>query len=76
MRLVGLFSVVAVVPAILVLILSALFFNVVVQNWFSDRVRVAVNHSCVVASTQDRLFEVDGEALCGEVCVDARGCSS
>lgn len=41
-----------------------------------DRLRVAVNHSCVVASTQDRLFEVNGDMQCGEVCVDARGRSS
>lgn len=41
-----------------------------------DRLRVAPNHSCVVASTQDRLVEVDGPDLRGTVSVDARGRSS
>lgn len=41
-----------------------------------DRLRIAVNHSCVVASTQDRLVLVDGAEVRGEVQVDARGRSS
>lgn len=56
-RLVGLFSVVAVAPAILVLVLSAVFFNVVVQNWFSDRVRVAVESSVRVSDAYLREHE-------------------
>ena len=44
-RLVGLFSIVAIVPAILAVVLAALFFNVTIQNWFSDRVRQAVESS-------------------------------
>jgi two-component system nitrogen regulation sensor histidine kinase NtrY len=56
-RLVGLFSVVAVAPAILVLVLSAMFFNVVVQNWFSDRVRIAVENSVRVSDAYLREHE-------------------
>lgn len=41
-----------------------------------DRLRVAPNHSCVVASTQDRLFLVDGADVRAELRVDARGRSS
>lgn len=48
-RMVGLFSVVAVAPAILVAIFSALFFNFGLQGWFSDRVRTAVMESVAVA---------------------------
>ncbi len=40
-----------------------------------DRVRILVNHSCVVVSTQTRLYEVDGPNLVGVLEVDARGCS-
>jgi two-component system nitrogen regulation sensor histidine kinase NtrY len=38
-RLVLLFSVVAVVPALLVAAFAALFFNLGIETWFSDRVR-------------------------------------
>lgn len=44
-RLVLLFGVVAVVPAILVAGFAALFFNLGIQSWFSDRVRTALEAS-------------------------------
>lgn len=48
-RLVALFAVVAVAPAILVAVFSAVIFNIGVQTWFSDRVSTAVNESLSVA---------------------------
>jgi len=48
-RLVRLFSVVAITPAILVAVLAALFFNLVVEAWFSERVRQAVESSVLVS---------------------------
>ncbi len=48
-RLVGLFSFVAITPAILVAVLAALFFNLVVESWFSERVREAVESSVLVS---------------------------
>ena len=48
-RLVALFSVVAVAPAIVVGIFSVLFFDLGVQAWFSDRVRTALEASTAVA---------------------------
>jgi two-component system nitrogen regulation sensor histidine kinase NtrY len=48
-RLVALFSGVAVGPAILVAAFSAVFFQIGVQSWFSERVRTAVNESLTVA---------------------------
>jgi two-component system, NtrC family, nitrogen regulation sensor histidine kinase NtrY len=48
-RLVGLFSVVAITPAILIAILAALFFNLVIESWFSERVRTAVESSVLVS---------------------------
>ncbi|MBY0335566.1 MAG: PAS domain-containing sensor histidine kinase [Acetobacteraceae bacterium] len=44
-RLVLLFSVVAVVPAMLLAGFAALFFNLGIQAWFSDRVRTALEAS-------------------------------
>lgn len=48
-RLVAVFSLLAVTPAILVAIFSAVFLHVGVQAWFSERVRTAVNESLAVA---------------------------
>src|SRR5690349_16761452 len=48
-RLVVLFSALAAAPAIVVAVFSALFFNLGVQSWFSDRVRVALRESMAVA---------------------------
>ena len=48
-RLAGLFSAVAVAPAILVALFSALFLNFGIESWFSDRVRTALDESLAVA---------------------------
>ena len=48
-RLVTLFSVVAVAPAIMVAVMAALFFNFEVKSWFNERVRAAVDNSVAVA---------------------------
>ncbi|MDZ5647863.1 PAS domain-containing sensor histidine kinase [Nitrospirillum sp. BR 11828] len=48
-RLVAVFSLLAVLPAIVMAAFSAFFFYLGVQSWFSDRVRTAVNESLVVA---------------------------
>ncbi|WP_247877916.1 PAS domain-containing sensor histidine kinase [Azospirillum sp. TSO22-1] len=49
-RLVAVFSLLAVAPAIVVAAFSAIFFYVGVQSWFSDKVRTAVHESLQVAS--------------------------
>ncbi|MBB6250381.1 sensor histidine kinase NtrY-like [Nitrospirillum iridis] len=48
-RLVAVFSLLAVMPAIVMAAFSAFFFYLGVQSWFSERVRTAVNESLVVA---------------------------
>ena len=48
-RLVALFSVIAVTPAIIVAVFSVLFFNLGLQAWFSTRVSTAVQESVAVA---------------------------
>lgn len=50
-RLVTLFSFVAVTPAILVAIFSALFLNHGLEVWFSERVNTALNQSLIVAKS-------------------------
>ncbi len=48
-RLVLMFSALAAAPAIVVAVFSALFFNLGVQAWFSDKVRSALGESLAVA---------------------------
>jgi len=48
-RIVVMFSLIAVTPAILVAVFSALFLNYGVNSWFNERVRTAVEASQVVA---------------------------
>ena len=48
-RLVTLFALIAVVPAILVAVFSAITINLGLETWFSNRVRQAVTNSVVVA---------------------------
>ncbi|MEG3617352.1 PAS domain-containing sensor histidine kinase [Magnetovibrio sp. PR-2] len=50
MRLVVMFSALAVTPAILVTVFAALFLNFGFNSWFSDRVKTAVDASQAVAS--------------------------
>lgn len=48
-RLVGLFSLVALAPAIVLAVFSVLFFNYGLQGWFSERVSTAIKESLAVA---------------------------
>lgn len=48
-RMVVLFSLVAIIPAIVMAVFSLLFFNIGVQSWFSTRVTTAVDASVAVA---------------------------
>ena len=48
-RLVLLFSGVAVVPAIVVAVFASAFFDLGIQSWFNDRVRTALDESLQVA---------------------------
>jgi two-component system nitrogen regulation sensor histidine kinase NtrY len=48
-QLVAVFSVLAVAPAILMGVFSAVFFYVGIQSWFSERVQTALNDSLAVA---------------------------
>jgi two-component system nitrogen regulation sensor histidine kinase NtrY len=48
-RLVGLFSLIAVLPTIIVAVFSYLFFTFGVESWFSDKVRTAISESVAVA---------------------------
>ena len=48
-RLVVLFSLIAVMPTIIVAVFSYLFFSFGIESWFSDKVRTAITESLAVA---------------------------
>ena len=48
-RLVVLFSLIAVIPTIVVAVFSYLFFSFGIESWFSDKVRTAISESVEVA---------------------------
>ena len=64
-RLVFLFSLVAITPAILVAVFSALFFNIGVEAWFNERVRTALKESLAVARAylEEHQQIIGGDAL-------------
>ena len=49
-RLVVLFSLIAVLPTIIVAVFSYLFFSFGIESWFSDKVRTAISESVEVAN--------------------------
>jgi two-component system, NtrC family, nitrogen regulation sensor histidine kinase NtrY len=49
-RLVVLFSLIAVIPTIVVAVFSYLFFSFGIESWFSDKVRTAISESVEVAN--------------------------
>ncbi len=68
-RFVLLFSLVAVTPAIIVSIFSAVFFNFGMQAWFSDRVRSALTASLAVA---EAYLEEHQQVIRGDILAMAR----
>jgi two-component system nitrogen regulation sensor histidine kinase NtrY len=72
-RFVTWFSIVAVVPTILVALFSVGFFYLGVESWFSDKTRTAVNESVVVAGAY---LEEHKQAIRGDILAMASDLSS
>jgi two-component system nitrogen regulation sensor histidine kinase NtrY len=64
-RLVLLFSVVAVTPSIVVAVFASAFFNLGIQSWFDDRIRSALDGSLSVArlSLEEHRNNIRSDAL-------------
>ena len=64
-RIVALFSLVAMVPAVIMAVFSALFFQFGLQTWFSERVNTAVRGSVAVAESyvQEHAKTITTDAL-------------
>jgi two-component system, NtrC family, nitrogen regulation sensor histidine kinase NtrY len=74
-RLVALFSVIAVTPTIIVAIFSYLFFSYGVESWFSDKVRTAISNSLAVAEAylheHQQAIRADALAMANDLNRDA-----
>jgi two-component system nitrogen regulation sensor histidine kinase NtrY len=70
-RLVGLFSLIAVLPTIIVAVFSYLFFSFGVESWFSDKVRTAISESVAVADAyvkeHQQAIRADALAMAGDL---------
>jgi len=64
-QLVVLFGAIAVAPAIVIAVFSALFFNLGLEAWFSERTRVALRESLAVAAAylEEHRNVIRGDAL-------------
>jgi two-component system nitrogen regulation sensor histidine kinase NtrY len=64
-RLVVLFSLIAVIPTIVVAVFSYLFFSFGIESWFSDKVRTAISESVEVADAyvQEHQQAIRADAL-------------
>lgn len=69
LRLTGVFTIIALIPTILVAVFAVLNLNVGLEGWFSDRVRNVVGASLAAAEAyedeQQRGLSEDAEALAG-----------
>ena len=70
-RLVGLFSLIAVLPTIIVAVFSYLFFSFGVESWFSDKVRTAISELVAVADAYVRehqqAIRADAQAMANDL---------
>jgi two-component system nitrogen regulation sensor histidine kinase NtrY len=70
-RLVMLFSLIAVTPTIVVAVSSYLFFSYGVESWFSDKVRTAISESLAVAEAylreHKRAIRADALAMANDL---------
>jgi two-component system nitrogen regulation sensor histidine kinase NtrY len=76
LRLVFIFGLLAMAPAIIMTMFSLFFFHYGVQTWFSDRVKTAVNESQVVAESYLRehhqVIRADIMAMAKDLDTEAR----
>jgi two-component system nitrogen regulation sensor histidine kinase NtrY len=78
-RLVALFSLLALVPAFLVMIFSAFIFNAGLQAWFSERVKTALDESSIVAEAylaeHIKVIRASVETMARDLAIDFHGLS-
>lgn len=75
-RVVGLFSLMALIPALLVSVFSAIFFNFGLKAWFDEKVTVALRDSLAVAEAylgeHKEIIRADAMAMAGDISREMR----
>lgn len=70
-RIVAIFSLLAITPTVLVATFSAIFFNIVVQSWFNQRVETAIGESIAVAGAylgeHQKVITANAQAMAAEL---------
>jgi two-component system nitrogen regulation sensor histidine kinase NtrY len=70
-RIVAMFTLVTIVPTILVSVSSAMFFNLGIQSWFDERVSTALEESVIVAEAylneHKDIIRADALAMAGDL---------
>lgn len=70
-KIVAMFSLLAVAPAILIAVFSAIFFNIVIQSWFNERVETAIGESIAIAGAylgeHQKVISANAQAMAAEL---------
>ncbi|MBY0292467.1 MAG: PAS domain-containing sensor histidine kinase [Alphaproteobacteria bacterium] len=70
-RIVAIFSLLAIAPTILIAGFSAIFFNIVIQSWFNQRVETAIGESIAVAGAylgeHQKVISANAQAMAVEL---------
>lgn len=70
-KIVAMFSLLAIAPTILIAIFSAIFFNIVIQSWFNQRVETAIGESIAVAGAylgeHQKVISTNAQAMVAEL---------
>lgn len=71
-RLVAVFSIIAILPTVVVSVFSTMFFNLGIQSWFDERVSTALEQSVKVAQTylDEHKSTIRGDAIAMEGDID------
>ena len=70
-RIIAIFSLLAITPTILVATFSAIFFHIVIQSWFNERVETAIGESIAVAGAylgeHQKVISANAQAIAAEL---------
>lgn len=70
-KIVAIFSLLAIVPTILIAVFSAIFFNIVIQSWFNQRVETAIGESIAVAGAylgeHQKVISANAQAMAADL---------
>lgn len=70
-RMVAIFSLLAITPTLFIAAFSAVFFNIVIQSWFNERVETAIRESIAVAGAylgeHQKVISANAEAMAADL---------